>query len=116
MKWCPRRLDSAARSRSGRPTRPRKSAIRSTAKFAWACPQGSPNLPPSPSSTSPIPGPWCAPKPTAAPMLLAGNGQGVVEAASAGLLSGDPTILYSASSRTTPADSSRPWLTAPPWC
>ncbi len=34
---------------------------------------------------------------TASPLLVAGNGQGLVEAAGAGLLAGNPTIIYSAS-------------------
>ena len=38
-----------------------------------------------------------------APLVVAGNGQGLVEAAGAGLLAGDPTILYSASLAQDPA-------------
>ncbi len=38
-----------------------------------------------------------------APMIIAGDGRGVVEAAGAGLLGGDPTILYSASFAKDPA-------------
>ncbi len=40
---------------------------------------------------------------TRAPMIVAGDGSGLVEAAEAGLLSGDPTILYSASFAHDPA-------------
>ncbi len=38
-----------------------------------------------------------------APLVVAGSGQGLVEAAGAGLLAGDPTILYSASLAADPA-------------
>ncbi len=37
-------------------------------------------------------------EPTAEPLLVAGSGTGLVEAASTGLLDGNPTVLYSASS------------------
>ena len=43
----------------------------------------------------------------ATPLLLAGNGQGLVEAAAAGLLANDPTILYSASFARDPAGFQR---------
>jgi hypothetical protein len=43
----------------------------------------------------------------AAPMIIAGDGRGVVEAAAAGLLGGDPTILYSGSLAQDPTGFAR---------
>jgi len=42
-----------------------------------------------------------------APLLMAGNGQGIVDAADAGLLGGNPTVLYSASFDHDPAGFAR---------
>jgi len=41
--------------------------------------------------------------PTTAPVVLAGDGEGIVDAASAGLLDGHEVVLYSASYATDPA-------------
>jgi len=41
------------------------------------------------------------------PLVLAGNGQGIVDAADAGLLGGNPTVLYSASFDKDPAGFAR---------
>ena len=46
-----------------------------------------------------------ATKPTAHSVLLAGDGEGMVDAAQAGLLDGNPLVAYSASFTSTPADA-----------
>ena len=72
-----------------------------------ALPDGTPN-PPALAVLS-IPGarPITRTESAAHPLLLAGNGQGLVYAADAGLLAGNPTVLYSASLDNDPAALAR---------
>jgi arabinofuranan 3-O-arabinosyltransferase len=53
------------------------------------------------------PRPLVRTEPLSAPIILAGDGSGVVEAAGAGLLNGDQSILYAASAATDHSDLSQ---------
>jgi hypothetical protein len=70
-------------------------------------PPGEPQPPALAVFTVAGPRPLVRTEAASAPMIIAGDGSGVVEAAAAGLLGGDPTILYSASFAGDPTGFAR---------
>ncbi|MHB1923821.1 MAG: alpha-(1-_3)-arabinofuranosyltransferase domain-containing protein [Acidimicrobiales bacterium] len=72
-----------------------------------ALPDGTPYPPPLAVLSVPGARPITRAESATAPLVLAGNGQGIVDAADAGLLGGNPTVLYSASFDQDPAGFAR---------
>jgi arabinofuranan 3-O-arabinosyltransferase len=70
-------------------------------------PTGTPQPPALSVLNVPDPRPLVRTEPVASPIVLAGDGSGIVEAAGAGLLNGDQSILYAATEAKDPAQFSQ---------
>ncbi|TML58181.1 MAG: DUF3367 domain-containing protein [Actinobacteria bacterium] len=74
-------------------------------EIALALPAGAPDPPPVAAFPVARALPIVRAEPVSAPLLLAGDGEGVVDTAAAGLLDGGRTVLYAASHPRVPADA-----------
>ncbi len=96
-------LDSSATPGLGKPVTFGKPEPVKTIKYPLqdetqlAIPTGAPLPPPVAVFPVPHPRPIVRAEPTADPLVIAGDGQGLLNAAAAGLLDSNPTIFYSAS-------------------
>ena len=107
----PRRPSARPSPTSPAPSRP--CSTRSSSTPRRACP----TRPRSPRSPSPRPAASSTPHPNRQSVLAAADGEGLVDAAAAGLLNPDQAIFYSAAPRrATPTPSPRSTTTTPTCC